>query len=87
MIEYHLAPLNIAKMKYAIDDPLMADFVNQLDSINNLADAYTVLWWVPADHQPSLEEASSRLQSLIKHGPNEKAFTFKQGFPPPIISD
>jgi hypothetical protein len=35
---YHLAQLNIAKMKYAIDSPEMAEFVARLEDVNVLAD-------------------------------------------------
>lgn len=38
MTVYHLAQLNIAKMKFAIESPEMLDFVNSLDEINALAD-------------------------------------------------
>ncbi len=145
MKQYHLAQLNIAKMKFAIDDPGMVEFVNQLDKINALADStagfvwrlqteegnataldffgsdilvnmsvwqdmqslheyvyrsahtqvmsrrkqwfdrmdefYAVLWWVPAGHVPTLEEADDRLQNLNQHGSSERAFTFKKSFP------
>jgi hypothetical protein len=39
---------------------------------------YLVLWWVPAGHIPSIEEADERLDHLIAHGPTPYAFTFKQ---------
>ena len=45
MPEYHLAQLNIAKMKYPIDSPQMADFVDQLDAINALADESPGFVW------------------------------------------
>lgn len=146
MSGHHLAQLNIAQLKFAIDDPAMADFVDRLEDINALADnaagfvwrlqddsgdataieyfgndklvnmsvwqdleslrafvyrsahnevmalrkqwfdriidAYAVLWWLPAGHIPSLEEAGERLEFLRQHGPSEFAFTFKQSFAP-----
>lgn len=146
MPRHHLAQLNIAQMKFAIDDPAMAEFVDRLADINALADnadgfvwrlqtdegdataidyfnadmlvnmsvwedleslrtyvyrsahnevmarrkqwferitdAYTVLWWVPAGHIPTLGEAAQRLDSLRRHGPGRFAFTFKQPFEP-----
>ena len=146
MSEYHLAQLNIAKMKFPLDDPQMAAFVERLDEVNALADdapgfvwrlqtedgdataidffgadtlvnlsvwrdvealrnytfrsahkevlarrhewfdrmeeAYSVLWWIPAGHVPTLEEASERLDSLRSDGPGPRAFTFKQLFDP-----
>lgn len=44
---------------------------------------YVVLWWVPAGHLPTLEEARDRLVHLERHGPSAHAFTFKQRFLPP----
>ncbi|WP_374514914.1 DUF3291 domain-containing protein [Niveibacterium sp.] len=48
-----------------------------------MADAYAVLWWVPANHRPGMEEAAERLASLRAHGPTEFAFTFRDAFPAP----
>jgi hypothetical protein len=144
--DHHLAQLNVAKMKYAIDDPRMAEFVARLDDINALADAapgfvwrlqtddgdataidyfgsgylvnmsvwrdveslrdyafrsahrtvlarrrewfdqmaevYSVLWWIPAGAIPTLEEAAGRLAILRERGPGAQAFSFKQLFDP-----
>ena len=44
---------------------------------------YTVLWWVPAGHAPSVEEAAERLAHLRQHGPSAHAFTFRDAFPAP----
>ena len=147
MSSYHLAQLNIAKMKYPAEAPEMADFTNNLERINALADqspgfiwrlqteegdataidffgpdilvnmsvwldgeslhdyvyrtsharimsrrkewferfedSYTVLWWIPEGHIPTLEEANEKLELLRANGPTAEAFTFKQGFPAP----
>ena len=45
MSRYQLAQLNIAKMKFAIDDPGMSDFVARLDDINALADSAPGFVW------------------------------------------
>jgi hypothetical protein len=42
-----------------------------------------VLWWVPAGHLPTVEEAMAKLEHLRQHGPSPLAFTFRQPFPPP----
>lgn len=42
---YHLAQVNIAKARAALDDPLMHGFVSQLPSINALADASPGFVW------------------------------------------
>lgn len=44
---------------------------------------YMALWWIPAGHIPEIEEAKERLEHLRRHGPTERAFTFKQRFPAP----
>lgn len=44
---------------------------------------HMALWWVPAGHRPSVAEALERLAYLAKHGPTERAFTFKARFPAP----
>ena len=45
MTEYYLAQLNIAKMKFPLDDPRMQEFVDQLDAVNALADEARGFVW------------------------------------------
>lgn len=143
---YHLAQINIARLRAPLDDPSMAEFVANLGPINAVADGspgfiwrfqdehgdatavrpydddrivinFSVwedlaslydfvyrsahanvlrrrrewferltgmaiaLWWVPADHRPSIAEAMARLEHLERHGPSPHAFTFTQTFP------
>ncbi len=33
-----------------------------------------VMWWVPAGHRPTTDEAMARLAQLTAHGPSETAF-------------
>ena len=47
------------------------------------AEAYQVLWWIPAGHAPTVDEAMARLEHLRAHGPTAQAFTFKSRFPAP----
>ena len=146
MPQYHLAQLNIGHLIAPKDSPLVADFVNNLDRINALADEapgfvwrlqseegnaldfrvfdentlvnmsvwedietlydyvyktahvefvkrrkewfhfmkdpFMVLWWIPAGHTPTLEEAEERLILLREKGPTAEAFTFKKSFQP-----
>jgi hypothetical protein len=44
--------------------------------------ASLVLWWVPAGHLPTVEEACERL-ALVAGGASPKAFTFREPFPAP----
>jgi len=145
---YHLAQYNLARLVAPLDDPLIADFVANLDRVNSLGDrtpgfvwrhqteegnstsvrvrgdplilinftvwedaeslfeftyrsghaeiyrrrrewfeppseAHLVLWWIPAGHEPTVEEAEERLDYLRAHGPTPHAFTFKHRFPAP----
>jgi len=45
--------------------------------------AYYALWWVPAGHYPSTQEAKERLDHLRDHGDTAYAFSFKHVFPKP----
>jgi hypothetical protein len=49
-------------------------------------EAHYVLWWVPAGHIPSLEEARERLEYYRAHGPSPYAFWFGKLFPAPAVS-
>lgn len=42
---FHLAQVNIARARYALDDPNFAGFMNQLDEINALADKAPGFVW------------------------------------------
>lgn len=45
-----------------------------------------VLWWVPAGHIPTIEEAKERLDRLSTDGPSPDAFTFRERFPAPALA-
>src|SRR5262249_30626400 len=51
--------------------------------IYKMAEQHFVLWWVPAGHIPSTEEARERLEHLRAHGPAPHAFTLPAPLPPP----
>lgn len=135
----HLAQFNIARARYPLDDPRMAEFASNVDRVNALANTIDgfvwrlqdasghamnirvygdpmilpnltvwesvealerfvwqtvhkrfygrrdqwfvpldgpplVMWWVPAGHQPSIEEGVEHLDHLKAYGPNDHAF-------------
>ena len=149
MDEWHLAQVNIGRLRAPIDDPMIAEFKDALDSVNALAErspgfvwrlqddagnatgihpvegdeliipnmsvwesiealgefvyrsghtpflrrrrewferygsAYLALWWVPAGHIPTLDEALDRLDVIERDGPTPYAFTFRHAYPAP----
>lgn len=142
-VMHHLAQLNIGKLLHSIDHPQIAEFADNLDRINQLAEAspgfiwrlkdesgnatslqhfpdplvivnmsvwqspealkdfvyrtdhvniylkradwfaphdsaYMALWWIPAGHIPTVEEAKERLDYLNVHGESDYVFTFRR---------
>jgi hypothetical protein len=47
--------------------------------------ATVVLWWIPAGHVPTVEEACARLE-MVAAGPSPQAFTFRRTFPAPELT-
>jgi hypothetical protein len=45
-----------------------------------MGEAHMVLWWVPAGHLPSVDEAAKRLRLLREQGASVQAFNFRQSF-------
>ncbi|MFG3114186.1 DUF3291 domain-containing protein [Streptomyces sp. NPDC048197] len=43
-------------------------------------EAHLVLWWVPAGHLPTVDEALERLAHLRANGPSPRAFTFATSY-------
>ncbi|MBB5221817.1 hypothetical protein HNP73_001753 [Amaricoccus macauensis] len=43
-----------------------------------LGEQHFVMWWVPAGHRPTLDEALARLAHLREHGDGEHAFGWAQ---------
>lgn len=46
-------------------------------------DPHFVMWWIPAGHEPTIDEAEARLARLQTEGPSREAFTFMPTFDPP----
>ncbi|MFD3749972.1 DUF3291 domain-containing protein [Streptomyces cyaneofuscatus] len=48
-----------------------------------IREAMTALWWVPAGERPTVADAEERLLHLRERGPTERAFTLRTRFPAP----
>jgi hypothetical protein len=85
-------PLFIVNMSVWESIEALSDFVYRSDHTPFLrrrrewfekpSDAFLVLWWVPAGHIPTTDEALDRLETLRTNGPTPEAFTFRKSFSP-----
>ena len=57
-----------------------AEWFERMDEIS------AVLWWVPAGHRPTVDEAIERLEHLRARGPSAAAFTFRHRFDAAAVS-
>jgi len=48
---------------------------------------YLVMWWVPAGHRPTVEEAKERMAHRQRHGDSARAFSFAKLYPAPDQTD
>ncbi|NUO84401.1 DUF3291 domain-containing protein, partial [candidate division KSB1 bacterium] len=53
-------------------------FRNRREWFEALGAPTLVLWWIPAGHLPTVEEAKARFDLLHRLGPTPQAFNFKQ---------
>jgi hypothetical protein len=61
-----------------------ADLVRQRQQwFEHSNEAILALWWIPAGHLPTVDEAKSRLAHLRRQGASAHAFGFRPLFPPP----
>ena len=58
-------------------------FAQRKGWFERLDQPHMALWWVPAGHQPSVDEARARLSHRQQHGDTPHAFSFKQRFEAP----
>jgi hypothetical protein len=61
-------------------------YLKRSDWFEKPSQAHYVLWWVPQNHIPSLDEAAERLEHYRTHGPSPAAFWFGKLFPAPADS-
>jgi len=52
-----------------------------------MSEAYTALWWIPAGTTPTVAQAEHKVRHLRAHGPTPLAFTLRLHYPPPGEAD
>jgi hypothetical protein len=88
-----LGPLTLVNLSVWADVAALRDYVYQSAHVeilrrrkewfDRVQEATAVLWWVPAGHRPTVEEAIERLEQLRREGPTAAAFHFANPFPSP----
>lgn len=74
---------SIESLKHFVYRTTHAELLRQRQAwFEKFSGAYLALWWVPAGHRPSIDEAKKRIAHLQAHGPTQFAFTFKTIFEP-----
>src|SRR5262245_3504050 len=75
---------DVAALKaYVYQSPHAQIMRRRREWFSRMADAYMVLWGVPAGHRPTTAEAAARLEHLRQHGPTPEAFNFGEAFAAP----
>ena len=62
---------------FVYDDAHRAILRRRREFFQQMTEAYTVLWWIPAGQHPTVVEARERLDHLRANGPSEYAFGLK----------
>ena len=74
---------SIEQLKHYVYKTMHAEVLRQRKEwFEKFSGSYTTLWWIPAGHIPSIDEAKERLAHLDAQGPTQFSFTFKNSFPP-----
>jgi hypothetical protein len=57
-----------------------AFFRRRMEWFDKMPVMHMALWWIPAGHPPTLEEAKTKLELIEREGATPLAFTFKERF-------
>jgi hypothetical protein len=76
---------NLESLKNYVYKSLHVELIKDREAwFNKMGESHQALWWIPAGHIPSIEEAQKQLEYIRKHGPSAQAFTFAKPFPRPM---
>jgi len=68
---------------YVYQTPHLEIMKRRREWFSRTAEAYACLWWIPAGHVPTVQEAAARLDLLRKLGPTPDSFHFGEAFSAP----
>ncbi len=76
---------NVESLKHYVYKSLHVELIKDREAwFNKMGESYQALWWIPAGHIPSTEEARNKLEYIRKHGPSAQAFNFTKLYQTPI---
>jgi hypothetical protein len=65
---------NLEALKHYVYKSLHVELIKDREAwFNKMGDSHQALWWIPAGHVPSTEEAQKKLEYIRKHGPSAEA--------------
>ncbi len=77
--------VNLESLKHYVYKSLHVELIKDREVwFNKMGESHQALWWIPAGHIPSTEEARKKLEYIRKTGPSEEAFTFAKPYPTPM---
>ena len=75
---------DVASLHHYVYKTAHADIMSQRKTwFDRITEVYTVLWWIPDDRFPTLDESVEKLQRLKSRGSTQEAFTIKLHYPQP----
>ena len=76
---------NLEALKHYVYKSLHVELIKDREVwFNKMGESHQALWWIPAGHVPSTEEARNKLEYIRKHGPSAQAFNFAKPYPTPL---
>ena len=76
---------DLESLKHYVYKSLHVELIKDREAwFNKMGESHQVLWWIPAGHVPSTEEARNKLEYIRKHGSSAQAFNFAKPYPRPI---
>ena len=76
---------DLEALKHYVYKSLHVELIKDREGwFNKMGESHQALWWIPAGHIPSTEEARKKLEFIRKHGPSAQAFTFAKPYPTPM---
>lgn len=75
---------SVQQLKVYVYQSLHRDFfVRRRKWFEKYQGEHFAMWWIPAEHLPTVKEGKAKLEYLSIHGDSPQSFTFAEPYPPP----